>query len=104
MPPPTETSNPAGAATVNAFVERGHRVRVISRHVKSDPRQNVEAVAADALEAYEARIAALERLVGKQALEIEYLKGALKHPPRARSATTSVITGPGASPSLKDVG
>jgi transposase-like protein len=63
-----------------------------------------EAVAADALEAYEARIAALERLVGKQALEIEYLKGALKHPPRARSATTSVITGPGASPSLKDVG
>ena len=28
------------------------------------------------------RIAALERLVGKQALEIEFLKGALKHGPR----------------------
>src|SRR6478672_6303407 len=45
-----------------------------------------EAVAADAIEAYEARIAALERLVGKQALEIEFLKGALKHAPRSGSA------------------
>ena len=34
----------------------------------------------------EARIAALERLVGKQTLEIEFLKGALKHAPRTRSA------------------
>ncbi len=34
-----------------------------------------DAVAADAVEAYEARIAALERLVGKQALEIEFFKG-----------------------------
>lgn len=33
-----------------------------------------EAVAADTIEAYEARIAALERLVGRQALEIEFLK------------------------------
>ena len=38
-----------------------------------------EAAAADTIEAYEARIAALERLVGRQALEIEFLKGALKH-------------------------
>lgn len=38
----------AGAATVNAFVERGHRVRVISRHVKPDTRPNVETIAADA--------------------------------------------------------
>jgi transposase len=62
-----------------------------------------DAVAADAVEACEARIAALERLVGKQALEIEFLKGALKHAPRPRSVTTSVVTGPKASPSLKDV-
>jgi transposase-like protein len=61
-----------------------------------------DAVAADAIEAYEARIAALERLVGKQALEIEYLKGALKHAPRPKSASMSVITGPTAFPSLKD--
>jgi transposase-like protein len=63
-----------------------------------------EAVAADAVEAYKARIAALERLVGRQALEIEYLKGALKHAPRARSATMSVIVGPAASASSKDAG
>jgi transposase len=40
----------------------------------------------------------LERLVGKQALELEFLKGALK------SAPTSVIVGPPAYPSLKDAG
>ena len=34
-----------------------------------------EARAADMIEAYEARIASLERLVGKQALELEFLKG-----------------------------
>jgi hypothetical protein len=37
-----------------------------------------DAAAADLLERYEARIAALERLVGKQAPELESLKGALK--------------------------
>ena len=63
-----------------------------------------EAIAADTIEGYEARIAALERLVGKQALEIEFLKGALKHGPRPRSATTSVVTGPAAYPSQKDAG
>ena len=61
-----------------------------------------EAVAADAMKAYEARIAALERLVGRQALEIEFLKGALRHGPRPRNATTSVVTGPAASPLSKD--
>lgn len=63
-----------------------------------------EAVAVDTIDAYEARIAALERLVGRQALEIEFLKGALKHGPRPRSATTSVGTGPAASLSQKDAG
>src|SRR3977135_3681431 len=43
---------------------------------------------------YEAKIAALERMVGRQALEIEFLKGALKNVPRPRSATPSVISGP----------
>jgi transposase-like protein len=63
-----------------------------------------DAQAADLLEDYEAKIAALERMVGRQALEIEFLKGALKNAPRPRSASTSVITGPVASPSPKDVG
>ena len=40
-------------------------------------------------------------MVGRQALEIEFLKGALKNAPRPRSATTSVIIGPPASPSPK---
>ena len=67
-----------------------------------------EAAAADTIEAYEARIAALERLVGRQALELEFLKGALKHGPRPRSATTSVVTGPtegaGAAPFFDEFG
>ena len=37
--------------------------------------------AADLLQEYEAKIAALERMVGRQALEIELLKGALKDAP-----------------------
>ena len=61
-----------------------------------------DAEAADLLQEYEAKIAALERMVGRQALEIEFLKGALRNAPRPRSATTSVITGPTASASPKD--
>ena len=61
-----------------------------------------DARAADLLQEYEAKIAALERMVGRQALEIEFLKGALRNAPRSRNATTSVITGPMASPSPKD--
>jgi transposase len=60
--------------------------------------------AADLLQEYEAKIAALERMVGRQALEIEFLKGALKSAPRPRSGTTSVVAGPAVSPSRKDVG
>ena len=61
-----------------------------------------DAVAADLLQSYEARIAALERLVGKQALELEFLKGALRAAPRPRSATTSAIIAPAVCPSRKD--
>ena len=61
-----------------------------------------EVRASDLLQEYEAKIAALERMVGRQALELELLKGALKSAPRPRSANTSVITGPVASPSPKD--
>ncbi len=63
-----------------------------------------DAQAADLIQEYEARIAALERLVGKQALELEFLKGALKSAPRPKNGSTSVITGPVASPSRKDAG
>jgi transposase len=63
-----------------------------------------DALAADLLQEYETKIVALERMVGRQALEIEFLKGALKNAPRPRSATTSVIAGPTVSPSQKDAG
>lgn len=58
-----------------------------------------DVASAELLTAYEARIAALERLVGRQALEIEFLKGAQKSAPSPRSAPTSVISGPQGSPS-----
>ena len=57
--------------------------------------------AADLLQEYEAKIAALERMVGRQALEIELLKGALKHGPRPTGGNTCVVTGPVVSPSAK---
>jgi len=41
--------------------------------------------AADLMQEYEAKIAALECMVGRQALEIELLKGALKHAPRRKA-------------------
>ncbi len=63
-----------------------------------------DAAAADLIQEYEGRIAALERLVGRQALELEFLKGALKSAARPRSGPTSVITGPLVSPSPKDSG
>lgn len=47
--------------------------------------------AANLIQEYEARITAVERLVGKQALELEFLKGALKNVPRPKNGTTSVI-------------
>jgi len=59
--------------------------------------------AADLIQEYEAKIAALERMVGRQALELEWLMGALKHAPRPRSATTSVVTGPVTSRSAEGV-
>ena len=53
-----------------------------------------DAVEADLLPEYEARIAALERLVGRQALEIEFLEGAQTRGQSPKSAPGSVITGP----------
>lgn len=58
--------------------------------------------AADLLQQYEAKIAALERLVGRQALEIEFLKGEQKNVAPPPSAHTSLVTGPPACPSPKD--
>ena len=61
-----------------------------------------EDAAASMIQEYEARIAALERLVGKQALELEFQRGAQRQGRRPGSAPMSVITGPKASPSPVD--
>jgi hypothetical protein len=60
------------------------------------------AQAVDPIQAHEARIAALERRVGKQALELELFGGAQQLGRRPRSAPMSMIVGPAASLSRKD--
>ena len=61
-----------------------------------------DTAAADVLAEYEARIAALERLVGKLALENEFLKGVSRHVRQPKSASTSIVAGPLVSQSQKD--
>ena len=58
-----------------------------------------DAEAVDLIQDRDARIAALERLVGCQALEIELSKGAARNVASPRSGPGSAITGPKASPS-----
>lgn len=65
---------------------------------------DADEVAADIVQEQEARIAALERLVGKLALENEFLKGASRSVARQPRETTSVVAGPVASQSPKDAG
>jgi transposase len=60
-----------------------------------------ERATAELLAEYEGRIEALERLAGKQALELEFLKRALELASR-RSGTPSIIAGPPVSASHKD--
>ena len=61
-----------------------------------------DTAAASMIQDDEARVAALERLVGRQVLEFEFLEGARRQGRRSRNAPMSVITGPKASPSPKN--
>ena len=61
-----------------------------------------EMEAANLLEQYEARVAALERMVGRLALENDLLKKASRTSRLPREGGPSAITGPAASPSPKD--
>ncbi len=61
-----------------------------------------DAQAADLIHEYGSRIAALDRLVGKQALELEFLKRGSTARSKATSAPMSVIAAPAASPSRMD--
>ena len=58
--------------------------------------------ASELLQEYEARIAALERLVGKLSLENEFLKGASTSRHRPSDGSTFVISGPAACQSRQD--
>jgi transposase len=58
-----------------------------------------DTASAELLSEYEARIAALERLVGRQALEIEFLRGAQRNARLPRSAPAFATSGPAVSPS-----
>lgn len=61
-----------------------------------------DVAAAELMAQYEARIAALERLAGRQALEIEFLKGAQHFGRSQRSAPTSGTADRGVSRSGED--
>ena len=63
---------------------------------------NNEAEAANLVELYEARVAALERMVGRLALENELLKGASANSRAPSAATPFVVTGPAVFQSPKD--
>lgn len=63
-----------------------------------------EAEAVLEIEGYRARIAALERLVGQQTLEIDFLKKGLSQARRPSGGSTSIVTAPAASPSRGDAG
>lgn len=51
-------------------------------------------VAADLVQRYEARIASLERLVGKQAMELELLQTAMRSATRAKGVGASTTADP----------
>ena len=96
----------AGELLRNAEFERfshhhGFVIRACRPYEAGEFDEEVEA--ADLLQEYKAKIAALERLVGRQALEIEFLKGAKKHEARRKSAPTFAVAGPSACPSPEDV-
>jgi transposase-like protein len=77
-------------------------IRLWIARYEADGDLNDDTTAGDLLQDYKARIAALERLVGKLALENEFLKGALENARLARNAPFSVVAGPGVSRSPRD--
>ena len=77
-------------------------IRLWVARYEADGELNDDTTAADLLQDYKARIAALERLAGKLALEAELLKGALENARLPKNATSCVIAGPKVSPSVRD--
>ncbi len=78
-------------------------IRLWVARYETDGDLNDDDTAADLLQDYKARIAALVRLAGKLALEVEFLKGALANARLPKIATSCVVAGPKVSPSARDV-
>ena len=76
-------------------------IRLWIARYETDGALDDDTTAADLLQDYKARISALERLAGKLALEVEFLKGALENARLSTNAPTYVIAGPMVSPSRK---
>ena len=94
----TQNSSPASRPNHRGNNRPVTLIRVwIEKHEAGAYDDDAEAV--DLIHERDARIAALERLVGRQALEIEFLKGAARNSAAPRSAPGSAIIGPKASPS-----
>ena len=77
-------------------------IRLLVARYETDGELNDDTTAADLLQDYKARIAALERLAGKLALEVEFLKGALENARLPKNAASCVVAGPKVSPSARD--
>ena len=81
-------------------------IRLWIARYESDGALDDDTTAADLLQDYKARIAALERLAGKLALENEFLKGGSEEAGLAKHAPSCVVAGSGAagSPQVADCG
>jgi transposase-like protein len=96
----------SGEVSLNGLAKRNdicrNLIRVwIEKYERGEFDEEVEA--ANMLEHYEARIAALERMVGRLALENELLKKVSQASRPPKDGRPSVITGPPALPSPKVV-
>jgi transposase len=94
----------SGEVGLNTLAKRHelcrHLIRVwIEKYERGEFDEEVEA--AGLMQHYEARIAALERMVGRLALENELLKKVSQASRPLKDGKPSVITGPAPSPSPK---
>jgi transposase-like protein len=97
----------SGEVGLNTLAKRHelcrHLIRVwIAKYERGEFDEEVEV--AGLMQHYEARIAALERMVGRLALENELLKKASQASRPLKEGGLSVITGPPPSASLKAAG
>lgn len=97
----------SGEVGLNTLAKRHelcrHLIRVwIAKYERGEFDEKVEA--AGLMQHYEARIAALERMVGRLALENELLKKASRASRLPKDVKPSVITGPAPSASPKGAG